>query len=191
MDTGFGWILLGWILLLVCPVIGGMGLLVWAGFTRRYRLLHYGVFVAGLLVAGLSFLVACANSLALEGWSESTDKVGILGMIGGSIIACVGIMMRAMMSRRVVPFALVLTGGLVGAVEGWLLGSLFVNGASWTLERIMADFPIPEDRRWYLEGVFAVCLAPYGIWLVLIAGARKAVWIFLCGLVLFLSQFQG
>jgi hypothetical protein len=185
MDAGFGWILL-----VVCPIIGGIGLLVWAGCTGRYGLLHYGIFVAGLLLAGLSFLVVCGTSLALEGRSESIEKVGFLGMIAGSILACVGIIMRAVMLRRVVPFAIVFTGGLAGAVEGWLLGSLLVNGANWTLERIMAGFPIPEGQ-WYLEWVMAVCLTPYGMWLVLIAGARKAVWIFLGGLVLLLSQIRA
>jgi hypothetical protein len=185
MDAGFGWLLL-----VVGLVIAGLGLLVWAACTRRYGLLLYGIFVAGLLLAGLSFLLVCANSLALEGRSESIEKVGFQGKIAGSLVACVAIILRAVMLRRVVPFALVLTGGLAGAVEGWLLGSLWVNGANWTLERIMAGFPIPEDQ-WYLEWVMAVCLIPYGMWLVLIAGARKAGWIFLGGLVLFLSQIRA
>jgi hypothetical protein len=185
MDAGFAWLLLVAGLVIAC-----MGLLVWAGFTRRYGLLLYEVFVAGLLLSGLGFLVVCANSLALEGRSESIERVGFGGMIAGSLIACVAIILRAVMLRRVVPFAFVIVGGLAGAVEGWLLGSLWVNGANWTPEWIMASFPIPEDP-WYLEWVLAVCLTPCGMWLVLVAGARKAVWVFLGGLVLLLSQIRA
>jgi hypothetical protein len=72
---------------------------------QRYRTLRYGMFVAGLFVAGVSLLVCIGNDLALEGRSGSIAMLSILGMIGGSIIAGVAIITGALMSRRVVGIA--------------------------------------------------------------------------------------
>jgi hypothetical protein len=93
-------------------------------------------------------------------------------MISGSIVACVGIILRAAMLRRV---AIVIGGGLAGVIGGWLLGSFLVNGANWNLERLMESFLSPADPadNWP-EWLIAVCLTPYGMWLGLLVGARKA-----------------
>ena len=119
-----------------------------------YRTLRYGIFVAGFLLAGMSFLVCWGNALAMEGWSESVEKLGILGVLGGSIIAGFGIMFGVVMSRRFVSLAVVVAGGFAGAVGGWLLGSLLFPRLAWTA---------------------AVCLTPLGMWLGFLTGADEAV----------------
>jgi hypothetical protein len=119
------------------------------------RTLCYGIFAVGLFLAGVGFLVYLGNALAMEGASGSIARLGILGMIAGSIIAGVGIITGAVMSRRFAPLAVVIGGGLAGAAGGWLIGSLLFPGGNWNLERMVA-----------------VCLTPIGMWLGLLAGGR-------------------
>jgi hypothetical protein len=56
------------------------------------RTVRFGLFVAGLLLADVSFLVYLGNALALEAASGSIARAGVLGKIGGSIIAGAGIL---------------------------------------------------------------------------------------------------
>jgi hypothetical protein len=115
----------------------------------RYRTLRYGMFVVGLLLAAVSFLVCLGNSMMLEGRKDSIDRFSILGMIGGSTLAGIGIIMGAVMSRRFVCVAVVIMGGLVGAAGGWSLASLMTLNSEWIL---------------------AVCLFPIGMWLGFLGG---------------------
>jgi hypothetical protein len=61
------------------------------------------------------------------------------------------------MSRRFVPLAVIMVGGLAGAAGGWVLGSLMFAGGSLNLE-------------WWL----AVCCAPIGMWLGWLGGASRS-----------------
>jgi hypothetical protein len=121
---------------------------------QRKRAVHYGIFVAGLLLAGVSFLVYLGNAMALEGASRTIARWAVLGMVGGSILASAGVVIAAA-PRRSVALAF-LAGGLAGAAGGWLLGSLVFPGGNW-----------------YLEWMVAVCLTPIGMWLGLLAGPGK------------------
>jgi hypothetical protein len=116
------------------------------------RKLRYGLFTGGLLVAGFSFLVCWGNALTLEGRSESLEKLCIVGTIAGSIIAGLAIITGAVMSRRFVPLAAVILGGLAGALAGW---SLFRLGGAESL----------------FEWLLALCIAPIGMWLGWLGGA--------------------
>ena len=116
------------------------------------RKLRYGLFTGGLLVAGFSFLVCWGNALTLEGRSESLEKLCIAGTIFGSVIACVAIITGSVMSRRFVPLATVILGGLAGALVGW---SLFRLGGAESL----------------FEWLLALCIAPIGMWLGWLGGA--------------------
>jgi hypothetical protein len=139
MDTG-----LVWILLEVGLVIAGIGLLVWAGCTRRYRTLRYGMFVAGLLLAAMSFLLCIGKALAM--------RDSFLGVVAGSTIAGGAIIAGALMSRRFVPFAAVIMGGFVGALVGW---SYYRLGGGTSI----------------MEWMLALCFAPIGMWLGWLGGA--------------------
>jgi hypothetical protein len=116
------------------------------------RTLRYGLFTAGLLLASFSFLVCLGNALTLEGRSEAVEKLCIVGTVAGSIIAGLGIITGAVMSRRFVPLAAVIMGGLVGALAGW---SLFRLGGAESL----------------FEWLLALCIAPIGMWLGWLGGA--------------------
>ncbi len=124
---------------------------------QQNRRARYGIFAAGLFVAAVSFLVYLVNASTMEGASDSLATLAMLGMIAGSIIAGVGILMGAAMSRGLGPVAIVLAGGLAGATAGWFLGSFMFSGG-----------------RWNLEWMMAVCFAPVGMWLGLLAGGGKA-----------------
>jgi hypothetical protein len=118
------------------------------------RTARYGIFVAGLLLAGGGFLVYLGNALAMEGASDRVAGVGILGVVVGSVIAAVGIILGVGTPRRLARLASVLVGGLAGATGGWFLGSLLFGGG-----------------RFALEWVLALCSTPLGMWLGLLAGA--------------------
>jgi hypothetical protein len=110
------------------------------------------MFVAGLLVAALSFLLCFGNALAGEGAREETTRATFRGVVGGSGIAGGAIITGAVMSRRFVPLAVAIVGGLVGAVAGRSLYRLGVG------ESIM-------------EWMLALCIAPIGMWLGWLGGA--------------------
>lgn len=113
-----------------------------------YGTVRYGLFIIGLLVAGVSFLVYVGNALTLEGRRDSIETLAILGMLAGSSLAGLGMIMEPIRSRRFIPLAVVIMGGMVAAAGGRLLGSLcFMGGNSST------------------EWLLAVCLAPLGMWL--------------------------
>jgi hypothetical protein len=109
------------------------------------------------LLAGVSFLVYLGNGLALEGASGGVARFGILGMVGGSVVAGAAVILAVVPSRRFTPLAIVLAGGLAGGAAGWLLGSLMFYGG-----------------RYHLEWMMALCLAPVGMWLGSLAGPREA-----------------
>lgn len=110
-----------------------------------------------------------ALALGMAARKRSLD----LGMLAGSLLAGVAILLRALLVRRAFSVALVLGGGLAGALGGWPLGSLLVNGANWNPERLMESFRSPADS-WYPEWLMAGCLSPYGMGLGLLAGAGPA-----------------
>ena len=116
------------------------------------RKLRYGLFTAGLLLEGFSFLVCWGNALTLEGRSESLEKLCIAGTIVGSVIACLAVITSAVMSRRFVPLAAVVLGGVVGALAGRSLFRLgYENGS--------------------IEWMLGLCIAPIGMWLGWLGGA--------------------
>jgi hypothetical protein len=118
------------------------------------RKLRYGLFTAGLLLEGFSFLVCWGNALTLEGRSESLEKLCIAGTIVGSVIACLAVITSAVMSRRFVPLAAVVLGGVVGALAGRSLFRLgYENGS----------------MAWML----GLCIAPIGMWLGWLGGASR------------------
>jgi hypothetical protein len=110
------------------------------------------MFVAGLLVVALSFLLCFGNALAGEGAREETTRATFLGVVGGSGIAGGAIITSAVMSRRFVPLAVAIVEGLVGAVAGRSLYRLGVG------ESIM-------------EWMLALCVAPIEMWLGWLGGA--------------------
>jgi hypothetical protein len=114
-----------------------------------YRTLRYGMFVIGLLVAAMSFLLCFFPGEAAR---EEFTRASFLGVVGGNAIAGGAIITGAVMSRRVVPLAAVIMGGLVGAYAGWSLWRL--GGAESIVE-------------WLL----ALCIAPIGMWVGLLGGA--------------------
>jgi hypothetical protein len=65
-----------------------------------------------------------------------------------------GIVMGAVMSRRFLPFAAIIMGGVAGAAGGWSLGSLLFGGGTSLSEWMVA-----------------VCLTPVGMWLGFLGGA--------------------
>jgi hypothetical protein len=110
------------------------------------------MFAAGLLVATVSFLLCFGNALAGEGAREEITRVAALGVVGGSTVAGGAIITGAVMSRRLVPLAAVIMGGLVGALAGW---SFFRLGGAETI----------------MEWLLALCIAPIGMWLGWLGGA--------------------
>jgi hypothetical protein len=119
----------------------------------QYRVLRYGFFTAGLVLAGFGFLVCLANAMALEGGSESVERLGIFGNIAGSIIAGSVILVGAVISRRLLPLVVVVTGGLSGAAGGWFVGELLFPRFNWLV---------------------AGCLAPIGMWLGWLGAASRS-----------------
>jgi hypothetical protein len=118
------------------------------------RKLRYGLFTAGLLLAGFSFLVCRGNALTLEGRRESLEKLCIAGTIVGSVIAGLAVITSAVMSRRFVPLAAVVLGGVVGALAGKSLFRLgYENGS--------------------MEWMLGLCIAPIGMWLGWLGGASR------------------
>lgn len=92
-----------------------------------YRTLRYGFFVAGLLLAALSFLVCFGNALAGEGARDEVTRARFLGLVVRSVVAGGAVLAGAVMARRLVPLAAAILGGLVGALAGWLLYRLGVG----------------------------------------------------------------
>jgi hypothetical protein len=117
-----------------------------------YRTLRYGMFVAGILLAGMSLLLAIGNGLAGEGAREEIMRAASVGVVCGSIIAGGAIFAGAVISRRFVPLAAVIMGGLVGAITGW------------SLERLGGAHSVFE---WMLP----LCVAPVGMLLCWLGGA--------------------
>ena len=115
------------------------------------RTLRYGRFVIGLLVAALSFLLCFFPGEAAR---EEFTRASFLGVVAGSAIAGGAIITGAVRSRRIVPLAAVILGGLVGAYAGWSLWRL--GGA----ESIVA---------WLL----ALCFAPIGMWIGWLGGGER------------------
>ncbi len=120
-----------------------------------YRAVRYGMFAAGLVVAALSFLRCFGNALAGEGARDEVTRATFRGVVGGSAIAGVAILTGAVLSRRLVPVAAALLGGLAGALAGWWLYSLVVGTSG------------------LFEGMLALCLAPVGMWLGWLGGASR------------------
>jgi hypothetical protein len=112
------------------------------------------MFVAGLLVAATSFLWCFGNALVGEVPREEPTTATFLGVVAGSTIAGGAILTGAVMSRRVVPLASVIVGGLGGALAG---RSLYRVGY------------VGESRAW----MPALCIAPIGMWLGWLAGASR------------------
>ena len=119
-----------------------------------YRTLRYGLFVIGLLVAAMSFLLCFGNALVGEGAREDITRAAALGVVGGSAVAGGAIITGAAMSRRLVPLAAVIMGGLVGALAGW---SFFRLGGAHAI----------------MEWLLALCIAPIGMWLGWLGGASR------------------
>jgi hypothetical protein len=119
----------------------------------RHRTLRYSFFVAGLLVAAVSFLVNFGNALAGEGARDEVTRATFLGVVVGSAVAGGAVPVGAAMARRLVLLAAVIVGGLAGALAGWLLYSLFVGTSG------------------LFQGMLALCLAPVGMWLGWLGGA--------------------
>jgi hypothetical protein len=120
-----------------------------------YRGLRYGTFAAGLLVAAMSFLVCVANGLAGEGAGDDVTRATFLCVVAGSAIAGGAILTGAVLSRRFVPLAAVLLGGLAGAVAG---------RSSYRLGYVS---PVGE---WML----ALLIVPVGMWLGWLGGASRS-----------------
>jgi hypothetical protein len=110
------------------------------------------MFVAGLSVATMSFLLCLGNALVGEGAREEITRVAALGVVGGSAVAGGAIITGPVMTRRLVPLAAVIMGGLVGALAGW---SLIRLGGAHTI----------------MEWLLACCIAPIGMWLGWLGGA--------------------
>jgi hypothetical protein len=118
----------------------------------RYRALRYGFFVAGLVVAALSFLMCFGNALAGEGARDEVTRATFLGVVMGSAVAGGAVLSGAVMARRLVPLAAVIIGGLASALAGW---SRYRMGVG---ESVM-------------EWMLAPCIAPVGMWLGWLGGA--------------------
>lgn len=116
-----------------------------------YRALRYGLFVIGLLLSAMSLPLFYFPG---EGAREEIRRPAVVGVVGGSAVAGVAILTGAVMSRRFVPLAAVIMGGLVGASAGWLLFRL--GGAHSVVE-------------WML----ALSLAPVGMWLGWLGGGSR------------------
>jgi hypothetical protein len=122
---------------------------------QQHRALSNGLLIAGLLLTPLSFLVYFGNALAMEAAGEGVAHLAILAMIAGNILVVAGLTLRGMSLDRLA--IIVLVGGVAGALFGWGIGSILFPGGNW-----------------YLEWIVALCLAPYGMWLALLAGIGKA-----------------
>ena len=125
---------------------------------QRKRPIRYGLFAAGLVLAMLSFLIYLGNALAMEGANQGIADFGIYGIIGGCVVAGLGILAGPVMALRFDLLAYGVVGGVAGAGGGWLLGSLLFPGGNWNLDCMLA-----------------VCFCPIGMWLGLLAGPREPV----------------
>jgi hypothetical protein len=121
----------------------------------QYRVLRYTIFVTGLLLAGLSFLLCFGNALTGEGRSESVENAALIGMGVGSVLSAAAIIAGAAMARRFLPLAASVMGGLAAGIGGYSLWSL--NGGTSIFE-------------WMLAGFFA----PIGMWLGWLGGASRS-----------------
>ena len=119
----------------------------------QHRLLRYGFFTAGLMLAGLGFLVCLGYALALEGGSEGVERLGILGTIAGSTIAGSVMLVSAAISRRLLPLLAVIMAGLAGTAGGWFVGEILLPRFNWLV---------------------AGCLAPIGMWLGWLGAASRS-----------------
>jgi hypothetical protein len=102
----------------------------------------------------MSFLLPFGKALVGEVPREETTMASFLGVVGGSTIAGGAVITAAVMSRRFVPLAAVIMGGLAGAVAG---RSFYRLGC------------ITSIREWML----ALCIAPIGMWLGWLGGASR------------------